>query len=97
MGVMFDNLAKELRKASEALRQLREEFDWGEVRRRIQIAVKALEIEERDARTVPEKTDEELNLGSELVDFEKHQGFSLDWLIAGDLAPLLQRAADRRR
>jgi len=92
LSLLADRLAKEIDAARDALGK-RDEIDWNAVRQRIKVAVKALDIDSRDAREILDKSDEELNASGPLVAFAKHHGLSLDWLIADDVTALLRTAA----
>lgn len=65
-------------------------IDWQAVRTRIVEAGKALDIPESEVGALARLSDRRLNDDREFLDFASRNAISLDWLIDGDVAPLLR-------
>ncbi len=71
------------------------EIDWPAVRERIAYAGDVLEIPPAEVRAVLALPDSEL-ADQALIAFGTEHGISLDWLIGGEIAPMMRSLAARR-
>lgn len=67
-----------------------ESIRWNDVRARAEFAGDALEIPRGEVDALIGLSNEALNEDSDILDFCKRHGVSLDWLMSGDTGPLLR-------